>query len=354
MRTLTTPSRPPTRDRGAVLIWVALSLVLLLGVGALVIDVGAIYVEKRQLQNGADAAALAVAQDCAGGDCGAATSMAETYAGLNAKDGVSAVDVLCGDAPGLPACAEPAPAGAQGAGGWVRVGTRTETPDGGDQVSFVLAPIMGALTGGTYRQQAVAAWGPMAGGALTPLVFSQCEYEQYGGDVTASPPTFPAGVHAITFHGTNPASVACGTGPSGLDLPGGFGRVIAPNCEADLTTGAWVRVDTGNNLAAGCDVISWRDSEVLVAVFDTLRGVGSNGEYRIAGFVGFHVLGYRIVASGGGGGVQRWTAPGYEAACTPSSPSDSYLCGEFTRITTSGSDFGTGPDFGATVVKMAG
>ena len=44
-------------------------LVALIGVGALVIDVGRLYVERRDLQNGADAAALAVAQDCAAGDC---------------------------------------------------------------------------------------------------------------------------------------------------------------------------------------------------------------------------------------------------------------------------------------------
>ena len=66
MRSLT---RNHDDDRGAVLVWVALMLVVLLGIGALVIDVGALYAERRQLQNGADAAALAVAADCAEGDC---------------------------------------------------------------------------------------------------------------------------------------------------------------------------------------------------------------------------------------------------------------------------------------------
>ena len=66
MRSLTRNNRD---DRGAVLVWVALMIVVLLGVGALVLDVGALCVERRELQNGADAAALAVAQDCAEGDC---------------------------------------------------------------------------------------------------------------------------------------------------------------------------------------------------------------------------------------------------------------------------------------------
>jgi hypothetical protein len=333
---------------------VALMMVALLGVAALVIDIGALYVEKRELQNGADAGALAVAQDCAIGDCLNELATAGQYADLNAKDGASAVETVCGVGPGLAACTDPPPTGAENATGWVRVGTRTETPDGGDQVGFVLAPIMNALAGATVHARAVAAWGPMGGGVATPLVFSQCEYEQYGGDITVDPPTFPAGVHAITFHGTNPAAVDCAIGPSGLDLPGGFGRVVAAGCEADLTAGQWIGVDPGNNLAAGCDVISWRNNEVLVAIFDQNRGTGRNGEYHLAGFVGFHIVGYRIVASGGGGGVQRWTAPGYAAACTPSSPSDSYLCGEFTRVSTSGSDFGTGPGFGAVIIKMVG
>ena len=38
---------------------------VLVGMAALVVDVGAVVEEKRQLQNGADAAALAVAQSCA-------------------------------------------------------------------------------------------------------------------------------------------------------------------------------------------------------------------------------------------------------------------------------------------------
>ena len=64
MRSLT---RHDDDERGAVLVWVALMLTVLIGVGALVIDAGALYTEKRQLQNGADAAALAVAADCANG-----------------------------------------------------------------------------------------------------------------------------------------------------------------------------------------------------------------------------------------------------------------------------------------------
>jgi hypothetical protein len=338
-------------DRGVVLVWVALMMVVLVGIGALVIDIGALYVERRELQNGADAAALAVAQDCAEGDCGSGggTGRAQQYADLNANDGASALDpsTPCGVGPGLAACGEGAPSGASGASGWVRVGTSTEDPDGGSEVSFLLAPIISSLTGKTVTADAVAAWGPMGGGAVVPLVFSLCEWEEMGGDLEEG--IFPTVAQSVTFHGTNPASVACGTGPSGLDLPGGFGRVIADNCEADLTTGQWADVDTGANLAAGCDVQSWQNREVVIAIFDETNGqTGANGAYRIVGFAGFEVQGYRIVSSRGGGGVQTF------GSCTPDSPSDQYLCGQFKRVSKNGGTFGTGPDFGARIIKMVG
>ena len=76
------------------------------------IDVGALYAERRQLQNGADAAALAVAEDCAEGDCLDEMATAKTYADSNAKDDAANVDEVCGSGPGLrglPDCRHPAP-----------------------------------------------------------------------------------------------------------------------------------------------------------------------------------------------------------------------------------------------------
>ena len=101
-------SRIRRDDAGATIVIVALMMVVLLGMGALVIDVGQLYAERRELQNGADAAALAVAQDCAGGDCRDETTTAGTYADDNAHDGKAAVDEVCGSGPGLTPCATPA------------------------------------------------------------------------------------------------------------------------------------------------------------------------------------------------------------------------------------------------------
>ncbi|MEO5975240.1 MAG: pilus assembly protein TadG-related protein [Ilumatobacteraceae bacterium] len=83
------------RDRGAILVWFAAFVIVLLGSGALVIDMGSLWSERRQLQNGADAAALAVALDCAKTACTQSQLVALNYAKLSASDGAASVS-LCG------------------------------------------------------------------------------------------------------------------------------------------------------------------------------------------------------------------------------------------------------------------
>ncbi len=83
-------------QRGAVAVLVAVLIGggVLTGMGALVIGVGQLYAERAQLQNGADAAALAVARSCATGTC--TPGSAGAFANANAKDGVAAVNLVCG------------------------------------------------------------------------------------------------------------------------------------------------------------------------------------------------------------------------------------------------------------------
>ncbi len=86
-------------ERGVVAVIVALLLGygVLLGMGALVIDVGQIYQERGELQNGADAAALAVAKSCALGSC--TPSVASQLADGNASSltgGTEGVTLVCG------------------------------------------------------------------------------------------------------------------------------------------------------------------------------------------------------------------------------------------------------------------
>ena len=84
--------------RGAVgvLVAVLIGAGVLFGMGALVIDVGQLYQNRAELQNGADAAALAVAKSCAAGTC--APSIATQYATANASNltgGKAKVNLVC-------------------------------------------------------------------------------------------------------------------------------------------------------------------------------------------------------------------------------------------------------------------
>ena len=89
------------RERGAIAIVVAVLLVVMIAAAALAIDISSLYQEKRTLQNGAEAGALAVAKDCAMTTC--TPALADTYADLNADDGNHNVEEVCGTGPGLAA-----------------------------------------------------------------------------------------------------------------------------------------------------------------------------------------------------------------------------------------------------------
>lgn len=92
-------------EAGQVLILFALALPVLLGLSAVVIDLGNLYVQKRTFQTSADAAAIAAAQDLANGDTASATGAACTatcvsvlagkYTGANGGASSTAALVSC-------------------------------------------------------------------------------------------------------------------------------------------------------------------------------------------------------------------------------------------------------------------
>ena len=358
MRTLNNPRTHAQRDQGdqgAVLVMVALVMTVLLGVGSLTVDLGALYAEKRELQNGSDAAALAVAQDCSLGTCagtvagGSATVTAVKYANLNARDGTSTVDFVGGGAPGatpgLTACADPAPTNITGAAGWVRVRTSTRQSNGSSSVPFVLGPVMNAVTSKTVHATTTVAWGSLGSFNAIPLVFSLCEYFTFGGSLT--PSVFPSGINTITFHGDG--STGCTPSQSGQDLPGGFGYIENDDCMTALVAGAWTGVETGNSLPKGCDPDAWLNTDQIIAVYDQAEDTGHNGRYHIAGFVGFRLTGYKF--QGSTSGPTGFTCK--NKAGVPYKKSVVCLTGEFKQVATDGGGWG-GTDLGARVIKVVG
>jgi len=84
LRSTTTPESPRDNERGAVAVVVALFMLIFVALLAFVVDFGVVYATKAKLQNAADAAALAGAQDIAcGGGAGTSATTAVTYAQSN-------------------------------------------------------------------------------------------------------------------------------------------------------------------------------------------------------------------------------------------------------------------------------
>jgi hypothetical protein len=76
------------KDQGSIAIIVALGLTMLMGLGALVTDIGMLYAEKAKLQNAVDAAALAGAQELPHNPT-RAQEVAQEYATLNKASEIS-------------------------------------------------------------------------------------------------------------------------------------------------------------------------------------------------------------------------------------------------------------------------
>ena len=264
-------------DRGAVAVLVALIMVPLLVCTALVIDMGAGYVRKRQLQNAADAAVLAVAQDCAAGTCGSISTTATNYTNQNV--------------PGVTATATP-----------VLIGTSSARVTTSSVVNFSFAPVIG-VNQQTVTATATATWGtPVGGTAVLPLAFSWCAFNaQANGGIPA--PVTPYKIYTSKGDGTT-----C-HGPSGNDVPGGFGWLdIDPGSACSTTTSLSNIVTSNTGNAQPCSdsfFTSQLNKTVLLPVYDSYTGNGNNGSYHIYAYAAFHLTDFNF------GGAKKNYLEGY-------------------------------------------
>jgi Flp pilus assembly protein TadG len=350
-------------QRGATAVIVALMMVVLLGMGAIVVDVGAMYQERRELQNGADAGALALAKICStSSGCGTATATAGTYANANANDNVSAVDEVCGTAAGLTACANPptVPAGAN----YVRVGTSTENSDGSTQVNFGLARVLG-FTGKTVTASSTVAWGgPAAYTSMLPLTISTCELGQFTNDgqqlVDLPLPPYPSSPAeaVIDFHFIN-SPVPCPSGVPGWDAPGGFGWLNTGCGTTPILVGSLVPPDPGNGEPTCVKPLANTTGSGTVApplvhtVIDIpVYGAIVSGDYQISSFAAFYVTGYQFQNNNVHAEYDS-DVPGSQCTRTQFQNSGVVLCGYFVNDPSPVPN-GTvgGPSMGVTVIQV--
>ncbi|WP_153505869.1 pilus assembly protein TadG-related protein [Cumulibacter manganitolerans] len=259
-----------TNDRGAVAVLVALLMVPLIGFAAVAIDVAAMWSEKQKLQTGADAAALAIAQDCARSACGQPGQTAQNLATANFPGGQA-----------LGAVTDPALTATSG-----KVTVRTSTVS-----KHLFAPVLG-IGSSPVAAQATAGWGsPNGGTAVLPLAFSWCEFKaQTGGGLPSSTTT-----QTIYFTKTS-GTTGC-TGPSNNLVPGGFGwlSVNAGTCKTTSAINSTMWTSTGASVPTGCsvgDFSALQNRTALLPIFDQSGENGTNAWYRVYGYAAFQITGY--------------------------------------------------------------
>jgi len=358
MRRLNSLFRWLKRDDGISLVLVGVCLATLLALAGMAVDLGVVYSERRELRNGADAAALAIAEDCGRGtatcDEPTALSTAEQYVDANAWDGSSTVDGVELTLTG-------------GNTGSVRVLARAWDAAAGE--SGIRVPLLSML--GFDRVEvgaaATALFGPPASGGGIPLVIGTCEFcTAIGGCPPGEDSVFgPDSLTTLVFK--DPAKdpyAPCPADPAGKDAPGSFGWL-----DADGTM-CWVeseiempllQADPGVSPSTGCDPSDLSallqmslDEGVLIPVYQAIckdpygeqceegDAGGSNTYYWITGYGSFHLTAYFL------GGQYKYPN-GF--SCGTGDSADRCIQGYFVTDTLYTGKVG-GADYGLVSVKL--
>ncbi|MFE5670002.1 pilus assembly protein TadG-related protein [Agromyces sp. NPDC056523] len=343
-------------ERGANAVLIALLMVPMMGFAAIAVDIGAQHAERAQLQQGADAAALAAAKMCAEDEAACTTGTVEAT-------GNSLIEQNFGTPVG--GTAEVPPGDLNLAENWVRVSAAAEFPhffaslfDSDDDPSH-----------SSVRASAIAEWGTPDEGSTIPLAVAECELSKHfdpGTETTGDP-----FILLLIGPGSSPKKPAeCAPG-----YPGGFGWLEGDDVNGDGTPDCEVIVEvdvpeagvpgSSDTKAGGCPddyLAKLLGKTILIPLYDsyTAGSGGSKGSYMISRFAAFYVTGFHV-ASG------KCEAPGVKTG------SDCYLPGEskspgfkggefglqgyFVRYVAIGEDFDLGdgsPDGGLTVARLIG
>src|SRR5436190_5447120 len=300
-------------DNGQATILTVVFLTVLLGMAALVLDIGTWYRADRATQSTADAAALAGAQTLPY-DPANASSLAQQYANKNGG-GLAAADITV---------------------------SKTLVPN--DTISVhVRGNAKGVFTK-LFGVKSVSI------GSTAKARASLMQSAQYVAPigVNVKHPKLKGGSSSCPCFGSgNPTSLPLGKNgaPGSFDLlnldgskGGSGGKVLADwiihGYSGYLPIGSYLS-DTGAkwNDSLVQDALEQRmGSDLLFPVYDTLDGGGANAVYHVIGWVGFHITGHE--AHGNGGSLTGW----------------------FTQVVWDGiestSSDGSNPDLGARTVKL--
>lgn len=332
-------------EQGAVSVFVAFLLVVLLGFVAIAVDVGVIYSERAQLQNGADASAIALAQKCArdttDSQCSTTSTLAGSLADQNALDGMSKVHTV----------------ELNKAARTVSVTTAAKEAGGTENsVSLHFANVLGFPTR-EVGARGSAVWGsPVAGRTAFPLAFSVCQVKD----------RIDGGLQLLQEHGKN-QNADCNYGPSGAAVEGGFGWLVQDSGKCGGTIDLAVSEggsDPGSNAPGNCDatlkkwgadITAGRKVIVLLPIFNKVTGTGSGAVYGLVSFAAFDVTGWRF--SGGTGLPYEFQSGASTATGVTTTTECKGECrgviGKFVKYVSLADGYTLGPisEYGATIVR---
>ncbi|GAA2037144.1 hypothetical protein GCM10009819_22180 [Agromyces tropicus] len=278
-------------ERGASAVMFGLLLIPLLGFGGIAVDVGALYAEKAELQNGADAAALQVAIACAKDAAAAACLSADPsgIAGANdSNDGIEDIQSVSVDT----------------VENTVVVTTNTE--DLG--VRHPLASMIPGIGDSTVVTATGAAeWGQPVKGTTLALAIGYCEFANHPPQVGVPNPT------KILVEYNTGTRITC----PGAFAPGGFGWLPSTDCSIEIdVANPWVLSKPGiSTTGTACDeayMAALLGETVFIPIYDEFTGSGSNVLFHIQQFAAFKVTGFKI---SGSNAYTDPTAPSCVGAC---------------------------------------
>ncbi|MBD1537477.1 hypothetical protein HC749_04740 [Arthrobacter sp. S13_S34] len=337
-------ARKTDPERGAASVIVAVLMVAVLGFAAIAIDVGAMYAEKAQVQNGADATALAIAGECAKGvNC--TTAMAapsNRLADANAND----------NSTGVFSVTQPNP-------NTVRVETNArEAGSGNNHFSLFFARVMG-IDATAITAAAEASWGSPSTATTLPWTVSMCVFESYltpsqltelhsTGTFTGNP--LPTRI-LLRYDQNVPTFPGCAA-QNGY-APGGFGWLDTDTgCSTNINiANSEVGSNPGNDLPNVCRDMpaTIKDSPILIPIFTNAVQNGQKTKYTLAGFLAFQVTGFKF---GGGPGLTDLDPSAPD--CTGGNCRG--IQGYFTRFVSLEEGLSTTgglPNYGGTVVALS-
>ena len=267
-------------ERGASAVMVALLLVPLLGCGAIAVDVASYYSDRVQLQGAADAAALAIAADCAKGNCGNTARTAE------ATQNTYAAAADRGDA----ALRTPAVS--------VNSGQRRVTVTTSADAAHWFAPVFGDASS-RVTTRATASWAPTSAAlAKFPLVISWCEYvRQMNRD--------PSGTQTFRVNATTELTGETCTGPDG-STPVQAGYAVTNGDRGNAACGTTSSVDgmvsqytgmytTFYRLPVSCSdtyLGSLLRTTIIVPIWDRMTGSPGTAQFHVFAYAAFYIEGY--------------------------------------------------------------